>query len=109
MNTAAIIIEHVSKTYQRGKVRRGDIRSSMNSWWSGMGKEKEEFDALKDIIKKNVKSVNEINLQGGSLLARMFSAIYLGDWVSYYMAMLNGVDPSPVPVIMKLKAHLAEK
>ena len=49
MNTAAIIIEHVSKTYQRGKVRRGDIRSSMNSWWSGMGKEKEEFDALKDI------------------------------------------------------------
>ncbi|MBL7975364.1 MAG: bifunctional phosphoglucose/phosphomannose isomerase [Candidatus Kapabacteria bacterium] len=67
------------------------------------------FDALKDIIKKNVKSVNEINLQGGSLLARMFSAIYLGDWVSYYMAMLNGVDPSPVPVIMKLKAHLAEK
>ena len=49
MNTAAIIIEHVSKTYQRGKVRRGDIRSSMNSWWTGMGKEKEEFDALKDI------------------------------------------------------------
>jgi lipopolysaccharide transport system ATP-binding protein len=49
MSTAAIIIENVSKTYQRGKVRRGDIRSSMTSWWSGIGKETETFNALKNI------------------------------------------------------------
>jgi glucose/mannose-6-phosphate isomerase len=67
------------------------------------------FDALKDIIKGDVKSVTEIWSMGDSLLARMFALIYLGDWVSYYMAMLNNVDPSPVPVITKLKGILAGK
>ncbi len=67
------------------------------------------FDALKDILKKQVKGLHEIRPEGKTLLGRMFSAIYLGDWVSYYMAMLNNVDPTPVPVIMKLKALLAEQ
>jgi glucose/mannose-6-phosphate isomerase len=44
--------------------------------------------------------------QGDSLLARMFSLIHLGDWVSYYLAVLNGVDPMPVPVIENLKKEL---
>lgn len=67
------------------------------------------FDALKDILKKQVKGLHEIRPEGKTLLGRMFSAIYLGDWVSFYLAMLNSVDPSPVPVIMKLKALLASK
>lgn len=67
------------------------------------------FDALKSIIKPSVHSITELYGKGDSLLARMFSQIYLGDWVSYYMAMLNNVDPSPVPVISKLKAVLAKK
>ncbi len=67
------------------------------------------FGALKDILKPRVKAIHELHSQGNSLLARMFSLIYLGDWVSYYMALLNGVDPTPVPVIMKLKAHLAQQ
>lgn len=66
------------------------------------------FDALRELIRKNVKAVHEVRGEGESLLARMFSVIYLGDWVSYYMAMLNGVDPSPVPIITKLKGILAE-
>lgn len=49
MSASAIVIEGLSKTYQRGKVRRGDIRSSLASWWSGFGDEQEEFYALKDI------------------------------------------------------------
>lgn len=49
MNSSAIEIEGLSKTYQRGKLKRGDIRSSLNSWWHAIGKEKEEFYALRDI------------------------------------------------------------
>jgi len=34
--------------------------------------------------------------------------VLLGDYVSYYLAMLNRTDPMPVPVIDQLKARLAQ-
>ncbi len=52
--------------------------------------------------------VEEIHTQGKSRLARLFSAIHLGDWVSYYLALLYRVDPTPVKVIEALKKELAQ-
>jgi glucose/mannose-6-phosphate isomerase len=49
----------------------------------------------------------EARAEGRSLLARLFSLIYLGDWVSYYLAALNGVDPTPIERIEELKSRLA--
>jgi len=46
--------------------------------------------------------------RGKGKLARMFSLIYLGDLVSYYLALLNQVDPSPVACIENLKKELAK-
>ncbi len=39
-------------------------------------------------------------------MARMFSLIFLGDLASYYLAILNQVDPSPVACIEDLKKEL---
>lgn len=66
------------------------------------------FEAVKDIIKSAVDDVQTLEGKGVTLLGRMFSLIYLGDWVSWHLAALNKVDPSPVPVIMQLKARLAK-
>ena len=52
--------------------------------------------------------VEEIDTQGKSRLARLFSAIHLGDWVSYYLALLYRIDPTPVKVIEALKKELAQ-
>jgi glucose/mannose-6-phosphate isomerase len=38
----------------------------------------------------------------------MFSLVHLGDWVSFYLAILNGQDPMPVAVIDHLKSELAK-
>jgi len=46
--------------------------------------------------------------RGVSTLAQMMSLILFGDYVSFYLAMLNGVDPSPVATIDYLKSRLAE-
>ncbi len=45
--------------------------------------------------------------KGDGMLAGMFSLLYLGDWVSYYLALLNGVDPTPVARIDRLKDALS--
>jgi len=46
--------------------------------------------------------------KGKGKMTRVFSLIYLGDLVSYYLAILNQVDPSPVDSIEDLKKELAK-
>ena len=45
--------------------------------------------------------------RGDSLLARLFSLVQLGDYASCYLAVLYGVDPTPVDAIQAFKANLA--
>ncbi|MBK5231025.1 MAG: bifunctional phosphoglucose/phosphomannose isomerase [Thermoleophilia bacterium] len=47
-----------------------------------------------------------IDTIGDSRLERLFSAVLLGDLMSLYMAVLRGVDPSPVPLIEDFKDRL---
>ena len=63
------------------------------------------MDICRDIMEERV-DVEEIFSKGKSLLARMFSTIYLGDLTSYYLAINNRVDPTPVEVIEHLKKEL---
>ena len=44
---------------------------------------------------------------GDSALARLVSLVLLGDFASFYLAVLGGVDPTPVKPIDRLKAALA--
>lgn len=57
--------------------------------------------------KEGVKVVRLEN-SAGNLLERVFSLIYLGDWVSLWLALLEGVDPTPVVRIDWLKGELAK-
>jgi glucose/mannose-6-phosphate isomerase len=41
-------------------------------------------------------------------LNQMMGLIYLGDWVSYYLAMLSEIDPTPVKSIDYLKNRLSQ-
>jgi glucose/mannose-6-phosphate isomerase len=50
-----------------------------------------------------------VDAEGKSPLAQMMSATLFGDWVSLYLAILNGVAPAPTPPIAKLKERLARR
>jgi glucose/mannose-6-phosphate isomerase len=65
------------------------------------------MDITKHIIAGHTSRVTEVWSEGTSLLTRMFSLVYLGDWMSFYLAVLNGQDPTPVAVIDHLKSELA--
>jgi glucose/mannose-6-phosphate isomerase len=45
---------------------------------------------------------------GDGPLAHLLSALVYGDWTSYYLALLNGTDPTSIAAIDYLKARLAE-
>ncbi len=66
------------------------------------------MDVSKGIIGGLADGITEVYSEGKSLLARTFSLLYLADWVSFYLAMFNGVDPSPVKKIDFLKEELGK-
>ena len=67
----------------------------------------QRMDITRNLIEGKVKKVIEVESAGESLLARIYSLIYIGDYVSYYLALEYGIDPTPVKVIDYLKQELA--
>jgi glucose/mannose-6-phosphate isomerase len=52
--------------------------------------------------------VFNIHSQGKGLLSRMLSLVHFGDWLSWHLAKIKGVDPLPIARINLLKQRLAE-
>lgn len=68
---------------------------------------RQRMDIVKKIVEGFGVKVVEAHSSGATPLQRMFSLIQLGDFASYYLAILNGVDPTPVHAIETLKKALA--
>jgi glucose/mannose-6-phosphate isomerase len=54
-------------------------------------------------------SAEVIDVPGASVLAQMLHGVALGDFTSYYLGLLNGVEPSPVAALDWLKSYMAER
>jgi len=65
------------------------------------------YEAISEELTRAGIAYERVAAQGESPLAQVLTAIYVGDFVSYYLALLNGVAPSPVEAIERLKARLA--
>jgi len=69
---------------------------------------KVRFDVTAEILAQKGVACVQVQARGESPLAQMLSTIHFGDYVSYYLALLNRVDPSPVETIVYLKGRLAQ-
>lgn len=67
---------------------------------------KARFNAMENIFHESGLEVIKISSGNYNLLMRIFDLIYLGDWTSFYLAILNNTDPTPIPIITKLKSNL---
>ncbi|MCL2140745.1 MAG: bifunctional phosphoglucose/phosphomannose isomerase [Dehalococcoidia bacterium] len=65
------------------------------------------YDITGRILEKAGVQYSIIDAKGHSKLAQMLSAIILGDYTSYYLALLYGIDPYPIKAVEDLKAELA--
>lgn len=61
-----------------------------------------------ELIKEAGTSVDFIDIQGRNMLEKMFSALILGDWTSYYLALEYGQDPLPVKIVEEFKQRLSQ-
>lgn len=66
------------------------------------------YEVTGELLERAGVKYEYVDSQGNSPLSQVVSLIYFGDYVSYYLAILYRVDPSPVEVINYLKERLAK-
>ena len=67
------------------------------------------MEIMMALFERDKVPFTEVKAEGESELAQVLSQIYLGDYVSYYLALLNKVDPTPVVLIEEFKQALAKR
>jgi glucose/mannose-6-phosphate isomerase len=66
-----------------------------------------QMDAAVDMVGRDAALVETVNGSGGSVAARAFSLVALGDWVSFHAAAARGVDPMLTARLAELKQRTA--
>lgn len=93
---AGMIANQFSTVFLRDKSEPIDFRS--------------RIETTKTLIKENIAAPKQFEVwsQGESTIAKMLSAILVGDFTSVYLAILRNADPTPVQTIATLKQKLEE-
>jgi glucose/mannose-6-phosphate isomerase len=66
------------------------------------------IDTTKQIMERAGLIIFDLDVQGKSTLAKMLSTVVVGDFISVYLAVIRGVDPTPVNTINYLKGSLSK-
>jgi len=66
------------------------------------------YEVIGELLGNAGVKYSMVNGVGSGALAQMLSVVLMGDYVSYYLALLNGRDPSPVPTLDYLKSRLQD-
>jgi glucose/mannose-6-phosphate isomerase len=66
------------------------------------------FAFIRELMREAVHEILEVRAEGEGRLAQLLDLMYVGDWVSCYLALDNDVDPGPIDAIFQLKDRLAE-
>jgi glucose/mannose-6-phosphate isomerase len=65
------------------------------------------LDWLRGHFRRQGVASERVSAEGPDPVTRMLAAVLLGDFVSYYLALLNDVDPSALPGVTLLKRFLS--
>jgi glucose/mannose-6-phosphate isomerase len=66
------------------------------------------FDASARLLSGRRPAPLTVETRGENIISEIMYLIALGDFVSIYLALLSGIDPTPVDLIEKLKQQLAK-
>ena len=79
-------------------------------------KDQDDFDGTKlrmeissFLLKSNIENQITIYQDGSNRIERLIKMIHYVDWISFYSALLNDIDPTPVNRIQELKNMMAQR
>lgn len=64
------------------------------------------FEVTEKLLSGRRPAPNVVQVQGKTILEQLLWAVAFGDFVSVYLALLNGVNPTPVDLVEKFKKAL---
>ena len=103
------IAEDVIEACHNGIVsweRASNTKPILHSGWDDNIKTIERWEILKEYFETNNIDYRQIMSVRGSILSKLVNMIYLLDYATIYLAVLSGIDPSPVKSIDFVKKRL---
>ena len=70
---------------------------------------RERMDLTQGLVGEHAHATFRVSTSGQGAVERVMSLVLLGDLVSLYLAVLRGVDPTPVELIERLKDELGRR
>jgi len=70
---------------------------------------RKRMEIMRGLLTERAVPNEIIEAEGKSELSQVIAQIYFGDYVSYYLAIMNGTDPTPVELIESFKKKLVER
>ncbi len=64
------------------------------------------MEICRDIFEKKSNPIIDIIGEGASLLEQYYYLIHLTDWISFYLAKENGIDPDPSESVLHVRKEL---
>ncbi|MEI7631748.1 MAG: bifunctional phosphoglucose/phosphomannose isomerase [bacterium] len=80
-----------------------DLRSSFDN-----DRVTKRFEIVDKLLSGKRPAAHVVNAKGDTLIEQLVWTVVFGDFVSLYVGILNGVDPTPVDLVEKLKAELVK-
>lgn len=66
------------------------------------------FEVTKDVVSKNDVHYSSFTAISASKISQAFELIQFGAFVNYYLALLNNINPTPIPWVDYFKEQLAQ-
>ena len=65
--------------------------------------------SVRNIINNFTTKQIRLDLEGDSIVEKIFTMIHVIDWISFYLAIMYKTNPSPVNNIIELKSLMSKK
>ena len=66
------------------------------------------IEISKEVFRKYTSNITEIFAKGNTAIEKSIYLIHLGDWISYFLSEIRGVDAIEIEVIKHLKSELSK-